>query len=271
MLELPELENDREVLADRFAGAQITGIEVTSSKTFQIDAEQLRKEVVGAVVWFVERRGKHLLFHLDNGKRLVLQLTGAAYLYIGTLEDMPDKSTQVRVKLGEQILYLIGLRSEHLKLMTVREVEELFGGLGADPLDKKLTLNRFIDRFAKKRGAIRPALLDTNVLNALGSAYVDEILFRAELLPDAKIPLFEPATWERLYEAMHNVLKEAISNGGAGDFPLTADDRHTGGHKQKFRVHDREGEACLVCGSTIDKLEQSGRKAYYCPGCQKDL
>lgn len=271
MLELPEIENDREVLAERFAGAQITGIEVTSSKTFQLDAEQLRKEVVGAVVWFVERRGKHLLLHLDNGKRLVLQLTGAAYLYIGTPADLPDKPAQVQVKFGEQILYLIGLRSEHLKLMTVREVEELFSGFGADPLDKKLTLNRFVDRFAKKRGAIRPALLDTSVLNALGSAYVDEILFRAGLLPDAKIPLFELAAWERLYEAMHNVLKEAISNGGTGDFPVTADDQHTGGHKQKFQVYDKEGEACPVCGSTIEKLEQSGRKAYYCPSCQKDL
>ncbi|MGO4372518.1 Fpg/Nei family DNA glycosylase [Paenibacillus sp. MCAF20] len=270
MLELPELDHVRGALTNRFAGAPITGIEVTNSKTFQVNVDEWRKDIVGAVVWFIERRGKHLLFHLDNGKRLILHLTQAAYLYIGSAEDAPDKTAQVQIKFGERFVYAVGLRSESIKLLSVREVEEMFSELGADPLDKKLTLNRFIDRFAKKRSSIRQALLDTSILNAIGSAYADEILFRAGLLPDAKIPLLEKETWERLYEAMHNVLQEAISYGGADDYPFAADDQLTGGYISKFKVYNREGEPCPTCGAAILKLEQSGRKAYYCGTCQKD-
>lgn len=268
MLELPEIENYRAGLANRFAGAQITGIEATNSKSFQANIEQLKRDAEGKVVWFIERRGKYLLFHLDNGKRLILQLTNAAFLYIGSNDDRPDKQAQLAVCFGDAVLYAGGLRSDHLKLLSVREAESLFSDLGADPIDKKLSLNRFIERFASKRGALRPALLDTSVIQAIGGAYADEILFQAGLLPDTKIPIMDRSAWERLHEAMHKVLEEAITNGGAGDFPLTKDDTATGGHKQYFRVYGREGERCLNCGSEIVSVEQSGRKAYYCPKCQ---
>ncbi|WP_139999186.1 Fpg/Nei family DNA glycosylase [Paenibacillus paridis] len=270
MQELPELDIYRALIAEQFAGAQITGVEISSAKSFQASEDEIQRNVIGKVLWFVERRGLHLLFHLDNGKRLLLRLGQGAYLYKGNESDKPDRAAQVTLKFGENELYFVGLRSDELQLLTVREVEEKLGRFGYDALDKRLTIDRFISRFAKKRGAIKSALMDQNVLSGIGAAYSDEICYAAALRPDAKIPVFERETWERLYEAMHNVLKEAISEGGAGEHAFSLGDSLTGGHRGHFQVYDREGETCPRCGGIIEKIDVSGRKAFVCSDCQKD-
>lgn len=270
MQELPELDIYRALLAEQFAGALITGIEITNLKSFQVNEEQIQRDVVGKIVWFVERRGMHLLFHLDNGKRLLLHLGQGAYLYKGSDADKPIRIAQVKFHFGDDALFCVGLRANDLQLLTVKEVEEKLGRLGSDPFDKRLTLERFITIFAKKRGALKTALMDQNVMTGIGTVYSDEICYAAALRPDAKIPLFERETWERLYEAMHSVLKEAISHGGAGVQPFSKEDSLTGGFSEKFQVYNREGQICPQCGGVIEKVDVSGRKSFVCPDCQKD-
>ncbi|MNZ78223.1 Formamidopyrimidine-DNA glycosylase [compost metagenome] len=154
-------------------------------------------------------------------------------------------------------------------MLSVKEVEEQLRGQGPDPFDKRLTLERFVQRFAKKRGALKTAMMDQNVISGIGSVYSDEICFAAEVRPDAKIPIIEHETWERLYNAMHNVLKEAISYGGAAEGPFTEGDAVTGGFAKRLRVYNREGQLCEQTGEVIEKIEVSGRKAFISPGYQK--
>ncbi|CAM4284787.1 endonuclease VIII [Paenibacillus alkaliterrae] len=270
MLELPELDIYRTLLAEQFAGAQITGIEVINAKTFQASQEQWDRDIVLKSVWFVERRGKFLLFHLDNGKRLRIHLGQGAYLYKGSEDDHPGRSAQVKLHFGERILYFVGLRTDDMQLLTAREVEEQLGNLGPDPFQKSLTLNRFIERFSRKRGSIKTALMDQNVISGIGTVYSDEICFAAAVRPDAKISVFERESWARLYESMHKVLKEAVSCGGIGVHPFSADDQLTGGYASQLQVYNREGQICEESGTTIEKIDVSGRKAFVSPGFQQD-
>ncbi|CAM4432301.1 formamidopyrimidine-DNA glycosylase [Paenibacillus endophyticus] len=271
MQELPELDIYRSLLAEKFAGAQISGIEVSSSKIFQASNEQMQRDIIGKVLWFVERRGLHLLLHLDNGKRLLLHLGQGAYLYIGNQTDLPSRSAQLKLVFGEVILYGVGLRANDLQLLSVKEVEEKLGKFGPDALDKRLTLERFVARFAKKRGAIKAALMDQTVISGIGAAYSDEICYSAAIRPDAKIPMFEQESWERLYAAMHKVIKEAIANGGGGEHSISAIEHAAGNRPASFQVYDREGQPCNNCGAAIEKIDVSARKAYVCSSCQKDL
>lgn len=269
MHELPELDVYRTLLAEQFAGAQITGIEVSNIKVLQAGEEQLQRDVVGKIIWFVERRGKHLLFHLDNGKRLLLTLSQGSYLYNGSEEDQPDRAAQVKIRFGERVLYLVGLRTNELQLLSVKEVIDQLKNIGPDPFEKRLTLEHFMERFAKKRSSIKTALMDQNVISGIGTVYSDEICYAAGLRPDAKIPVIEQETWERLYESMHCVLKEAISHGGAGEQPFAADDTFTGGYSNHFQVYNREGQISSRSGELIEKIDVSGRKAFVSPGSQK--
>lgn len=269
MQELPELDHYRNLLADHFSGAQITAIDIRNEKAFQAGQEAITRDLIGSIVWYIERRSKYLLFHLDNGKRLRLFLNQGAYLYKGSEEDRPGKAAQIQIRFGSRILYFIGLRSNDLQLLSAREIEEQLAGHSPDPFHKQLTLDRFIERFARKRGPIKSALMDQSVISGIGTVYSDEICYAAAVRPDTKIPDLGREQWERLYDSVHKILKEAVSNGGTGEHPFSTEDMLTGGYAARLHVYNREGQTCSETGAVIEKIDISGRAAYYCPEYQQ--
>ncbi|MFD1954772.1 DNA-formamidopyrimidine glycosylase [Paenibacillus thailandensis] len=270
MPELPEMETYRKLLNEQIAGTVITGTEVTREKSINVSPEAFNEQLTGRTVWYVERRGKHLIFHLDNGKRLELHLMLGGFLFFGREEDKPDRTAQVTLRFDKGNLYFMGLRLGHLHLLSVKEVEGALSKLGPDPFDKRLTSEKFAALFDKKRGSLKASLVDQHVIAGIGNCYADEIAYTASIRPDAKIPLLRDEDWERLHRSMHSVLKEAISRGGYMDQPLTATDVLTGGYESVFQVYERAGETCGRCGGTIEQIEVASRKAYLCPGCQKE-
>ncbi|MFF2887451.1 Fpg/Nei family DNA glycosylase [Paenibacillus sp. NPDC057967] len=269
MQELPELEIYRAILAERYAGAQITAMTIHQHGMDEAAQRELSGHVVGTTIWFVERRAQHLVFHLDNGKRLLMKISSDAYVYCGTGDREQDAKASLTISLGERYVTFYGLQAEDIKLMSVKGLEEYMRGRGIDPLDKRLTLSRFVERFAKKRSTLRTALLDEGLISGIGPVYADEIAFAARLRPDAKLQSLDAEAWERLYQAMGSVLRDAISHGGAGEKPLFEGDLLTGGFAERFQVYKREGQACTRCGGTVQKLTAGNRKAFACTGCQE--
>ncbi|MBB3110353.1 formamidopyrimidine-DNA glycosylase [Paenibacillus phyllosphaerae] len=270
MPEWPEMEHYRKQLSGLIVGNTIQGTEVTRAKSINVDPAQFEAELVGRAVWFIERRGKMLIFHLDNGKRLLLHLMLGGLIHFGPEDEPVERSVQVSIRFQKGTLRFIGLRLGYLHLLSQKETENQLRDLGPDPLDKRLTLERFKERFKGKRGAIKTALVDQHVLAGIGNCYADEIAFAAEVRPDVKIPELEPNTWERLYASMHEMLQDALAHGGYMEMPITAEDTVTGGYNHHCRVYDRGGEPCVRCGGTIVQAEISSRKMFFCPSCQKD-
>lgn len=278
MPEYPEMEHYRRLLADRIAGQPITSVEVTRAKSINVPEETFRDELIGRTVWFVERRGKMLLFHLDNGKRLLLHLMlGGLIRYEsreltaeGLPQARPDRSVQVTLGFPQGELCFVGLRLGYLHLLTVKETIARIADLGPEPFDSRMTLERFIERFKGKRGSLKTALVEQRVIAGIGNCYADEIAFEAGIRPDSRIANIDAEAWSRLYDAMHAVLQEAVRLGGYMELPLTNDDTVTGGYNDHCRVYDRGGEPCLRCGSEIVQTELNARKLFYCPSCQKE-
>ncbi|SFI32358.1 DNA-(apurinic or apyrimidinic site) lyase [Paenibacillus sp. UNC496MF] len=279
MPEYPEMEHYRRLLAERIAGQPITKVDVTRPKSINVPVETFERELLGRTVWFVERRGKMLLFHLDNGKRLLLHLMlGGLIRYEshtlltpeGLPPERPDRSVQVTLGFPAGDLCFIGLRLGYLHLLTVKETLARLADLGPEPFDPRLTPDAFKARFKGKRGSFKTAFVDQHVIAGIGNCYADEIAFEAQVRPDAKLADIEPASWERLYGAMHAVLNDAVAKGGYMELPLTEGDTVTGGYNDHCRVYDRGGEACPRCGSEIVQTELNSRKLFFCPSCQKE-
>ncbi|UVI33686.1 Fpg/Nei family DNA glycosylase [Paenibacillus spongiae] len=270
MPEWPEMEYYRNQLAARIAGQPIVGVQVTRPKSINVSSEQFEAELLNRTVWFVERRGKMLVFHLDSGKRLVLHLMLGGLIQFAAADEPTERTVQVAIRFPAGELRFIGLRLGYIHLLTAKETEAQLGKLGPDPFDKRLTLERFTQRFAGKRGTLKSTLVDQHVISGIGNCYADEIAFTAGVRPDAKVTEMEPQTWERLYAAMHEVLTDALNHGGYMEMPLTANDTLIGGYNERCRVYDRGGESCLVCGTTIVQGEIGSRKMFYCPTCQKE-
>lgn len=271
MPELPEMENYRRMLSGSILNVPISNVIINREKSINVSPVEFRSSLVGSKVIFVERRGKHLVFHLNDGRRLLLHLMlgGLLYMTRGD-EERPSRSTQIEIEFGDTVLYFIGLRLGYLHMLSAKETDEVLSQLGPELLDRRMTKSRFIDLMMKRRGALKSLLVNQHAFAGIGNCYADEIAFDAGIHPATKVQNLNEETLEQLYESIHKVLKEATDGGGYMEMPFTQDDHLTGSYNEQCKVYDREGESCVRCGTAIVKVEQTGRKVFFCPNCQHE-
>ncbi len=116
----------------------------------------------------------------------------------------------------------------------------------------------------KKKRQLKPLLLDQTFLAGLGNIYTDECLHIAKLHPLALSNSVTQKQARALHEAIQSVLREGIRRNGA-----SIDWVYRGGDFQNhFRVYDRDGKPCPVCGTVIQKFTVGQRGTHICPKCQ---
>lgn len=269
MPEWPEMEHYRTQLSTLVCGKRITDAVVNREATVNETKETFASAIANRTILFVERRGKHLLFHLDDGNRLVLHLMLGGWLYYGEQAPKEDNRYQVILRLSDgNSLYFGGLRLGYLHRMTAKAALEQMKELGPEPFDSRLTPEAFHQRLMGKRGRLKTTLIDQKFIAGIGNCYSDEICFEARLHPATAANTLSEEQTSRLYAAMKKVLLEAKESGGYMEQPVTAGDRVTGGYNSRCLVYDRGGEPCGVCGHEIHHETLSGRKMFYCPSCQ---
>ncbi|WP_138493472.1 Fpg/Nei family DNA glycosylase [Paenibacillus pinistramenti] len=268
MPEWPEMENYRSLLSALLLDKEISGVVINREKSVNLEPEVFGQELIGRKIIFVERRAKYLIFHLNNGRRLLLHLMLGGLLYFGNDKDKPKRNTQVEIQFGDQTLYFIGLRLGYLHLLTAKQTEEVLSELGPELLDRRMNEEKFVKLLSGRKGMLKTTLVNQNIVAGIGNCYADEIAFAAELRPDVKLQELDEQDLIRLYKAVRDVLMDAAEHGGYMELPLTADDKLTGGYNDLCKVYDREGESCVRCGHPIVKTELASRKAFYCADCQ---
>jgi formamidopyrimidine-DNA glycosylase len=142
-----------------------------------------------------------------------------------------------------------------------------FEAAGSEPL--RVQLDKFISLFQGRKTPIKSALLNQKLLSGVGNIYADESLFRAGIRPRRRAASLTQADLGRLYQAVQEVLQEAISLGGSSVSDYVDADGEEGFFQLQHRVYGREGEPCLVCKTAIKRLVIAGRSSHYCPKCQK--
>lgn len=268
MPELPEMETYRRLLQERIGGRSITATHVQREKSINLPPDEWNRILPGNRITLIDRRAKHLLFHLESGHVLLLHLMLGGFLYYGGAEDKLDRTAQVTITFDDHILYFHGLRLGYLHALTGGQLDERLESLGPEPLDPSFTLARFKELLEGKRGILKTTLVDQHWLSGIGNCYSDEICFDAAILPTRRIPELTEEEIKRLYHSMQTVLQEAIQFGGYMEPPFYREDHLTGGFNDRCRVYDRGGEPCVRCGQPIVKSTLSSRKVFVCTNCQ---
>jgi len=270
MPEWPEAEHLRKVLNERGCGRNIVSAAVLRPGAVNEPEEKFRRELVGRQIAIVERRGHHLIFHLDDGNRLLLRLSAGTRLFCGREAPEGQRNFQVIIEFADESrLFFGGLKAGGLSRLTAKQVLEELKELGPEPLDARLSPDVFLERLSASRGMLKTALTGQKVVAGIGSRYGDEICYDARIHPGKLVARLSPDEIGRLYASMRQVLAEAAAAGGLEDKPLFENDRHTGGYREIRKVADREGEPCPRCGTKIAKGEVAGRKSHFCPKCQR--
>ncbi len=128
-------------------------------------------------------------------------------------------------------------------------------GPEADTLDAE-TLATILTNESRR---LHSLLRDQRLVAGIGRAWANEILHAACLSPYALSTQLDPNEIERLSRAIHDELHRGLELRLAGK-----DDDAT------YRVHDRLGLPCHVCGTPIARVDFEEHTIYYCPSCQTD-
>jgi len=274
MPELPEVETVKRTLEGKITGLSITAVKIFLPKIIKTPGpEELAARLPGKKIKKLERKGKYLLIHLSDNLVLVvhLRMTGRLIYSPPDAPDVPHTHVIFHLDNSDQLRYADLRQFGQISLVKVDDLAGLPGlcGLGYDPFDPHFTRELFRKELKQKRAMLKPLLLDQSFVAGLGNIYADEVLFRARLHPQRQSHTLTPREASRLYQAIREVLQEAIANRGTSIRDYVDGEGREGNYQNLLRVHHREGDPCLKCGKPVIKVRLGGRSTYYCPHCQK--
>jgi len=221
----------------------------------------------------VERRGKFLLFYLDEDVLIShLRMEGKYFLF--EKGEPKTKHTHVIFHLdnGKELRYLDVRKFGRMSL--VKRGEEFNDPslikLGPEPKEKNFAYESIRPFLSNKTKAIKSILLDQQLVVGIGNIYADEILFRARIHPETPANSLTEKQEKSLHQQIIEVMKNAIEAGGTTIRTYTNAFGEKGNYQNRLLVYGKDGTPCQRCGTMIKKTKVNGRGTHYCPHCQKE-
>ena len=154
------------------------------------------------------------------------------------------------------------------RVWLVKDVGSVTGKLGPEPLDWTFTPEMLVERLRGRRTAMKALLLDQTAVAGLGNIYADEALFLAGIHPLRRAASLSAEEISRLYDAIRQVLNEAIGNRGTALRDYRPPYGPEGAHQNHLRVYQQTGRPCPRCGAPIERIRVTQRSTHFCPRCQ---
>jgi formamidopyrimidine-DNA glycosylase len=259
MPELPEVEFAVRRLRRVLRGRQIVSLRAHHRAQRRDVTPRVVRAVAGRRVTDVQRRGKHQLLWLDDGAVLLVHFKMDGDWAFGRSGTALPHHARVSLDLhdGRRVVLVDPRAFCTMRWFAPGQPPEL--ALGPEPEDAALTPAVLRMRLARKRGPIKPALLDQSVLAGVGNIYAAEALWHAGISPRAVAAALSADRASRLLDGLRAALADGHVNAGR---------YHRGERAIPFNVYDREGEPCRRCGRDVRRIAQAGRSTYFCARCQ---
>lgn len=250
--------------------------------------------LTGRTVQAVTRRAKYLVLPLSSGETLVMHLGMSGDFRVECLDrdaeaagprvqgarlrKHPDRPPLLPAGAHDHVVFEMSSgcvvtftdprRFGMMDLLTrdALAVHDTLAELGPEPLSPEFDAAALARACARRNVPLKIALLDQRVAAGLGNIYAVEALHLAGLSPSRRASSIATATGkprptaERLADAIKTVLTSAITRQPEVTYRTA-----------RFRVYDREGEACPTpgCPGVIRRSVQAGRSTFACRICQR--
>ena len=270
MPEAPELEVVKGFLTDRAVGANVESARVIKPSVLRSMAGDFEDDIPGRALEDVRRTGKFLTLVLSGDRLLVVNpmLTGG--FQWSEPSDRVFKRTCFALTLsnGRELRYIDDRQMGRVYYVTPDQLGEIpqYGDMGPDVLDEPLSLGEFKERLRPFRGEIKGIITRGRVISGIGNAYVDEILWDAEIYPFRKKRDLSDDDLQRILDSSARVIREAVGQVREA----MGEDIHRK-RRDFLKVHNRGGEPCPRCGTTISQITANQRITSYCRTCQPGL
>ena len=270
MPELPEVQTVVTTLAPHVTGRRIARVVHLRADMVTPANFQLSRALRGRTIERISRRGKRIVFHLDDGNLFFIHLGMTGRLSV----EPPGAARLIHTHLILDLDVRGGRGGSELRFRDPRRFGEI-RWLGCDACDERMgpeplamRTSQLAAKLSRTTRAIKNALMDQNVVAGLGNIYVDESLFDAHIHPVAPANELSPAQVVLLTKSIKRVLRRAIRHRGSTLRDSLDADGNAGAFQRLHRVYDRKGDPCPRCRTPIERIVLGGRSTHFCPRCQ---
>lgn len=275
MPELPEVETFRR-FAERHALHQpVREVRVFTPRILEgVTESKLKKNVEGHSLRGTRRVGKHLLIEIEPGRTadapgwLFLHFGMTGYLsyskgdetWINAYGDPARPEAHIRVQFEFEDGGLFNFHEQRMfgKLGLTQDAEAYFRSrkLGPDALE--VERKPFVESLKKRKGQLKPALMDQSLVAGVGNVYADELLYQCGLHPERKVSDLKAGELDCVYRQMVEVLQNTV-----------AVDSDRDQLPPGYLLHTRRPKGrCPKGDHPLEIKTIGGRTTYFCPVCQ---
>ena len=273
MPELPEVENVKNNLKKQVLNKKIKGVKIFYPNIIEYPtSDEFKKQIINQTINDIKRRGKWLMFELDDYYLLShLRMEGKYLIRKSTDEVKKHEHICLTFNDNTELRYQDVRKFGKMHLRKKEEINERkpISELGLEPWDDKLTPNYLKEKYKTKKLPIKTVLLDQSIIVGIGNIYADEILFLSKINPLKKANELKTKELENIIEYTKKILDQAIINGGTTIRTFTSQEGVHGRNQDYLLVHNNEGKKCPNCSTIIKKIKVGGRGTYFCEKCQK--
>jgi formamidopyrimidine-DNA glycosylase len=259
---MPEIQALAERLDEAVGGATFEGFDLLQFSSLKTVTPR-PVDLVGRALEDVGRRGKYLVLGFERGDRMLVHLSQGGRLDV----EAPPKSTKPRGAVarfrfwgGTSLLVKEFGKERKAGIWLLGAGDEgPLAALGPEALSDEATT---LFRESADARRVHTVLRDQRTVAGVGRGYSDDALHHAKLSPYAALGKLDAGERERLVDALHAILADA----------LEVERRRSGGLPTKlgdhFTVHGRWGQPCPRCGADLRRVSYESHEVTYCPDCQ---
>ena len=271
MPELPEVETVKEALKRKILNRKIVDVNVLYNNIIEYPkVTSFKEEILNETINDIKRRGKWLVFVLDNYYLLSHLRMEGKYNIRGKDEEITkhehvifylDDNTSLRYNDTRKFGRMYLIKKEDF--LTYKPIKDL----GLEPFSNELTKEYLKEKYKKLNKPIKTVILDQSIIVGIGNIYADEILFLSRINPLTLASELDDNDLDNILKYTREVLSSAIKSGGTTIRSYTSEEGVHGRFQQNLLVHTKE--ICPVCNNKIEKIKVGSRGTYYCSNCQK--
>ena len=263
MPELPEVETVVRSLAPligrRIATAEFRNLRILRGG----DPDHMAARLEGRKILSIKRYGKFIVATIEGGGHLMIHLGMTGKLLLGG----PSGKHTHAVFTFDRGTLLFDDSRQFGCIEYSEEFPKRVARLGPEPME--ISFEDFAADLKRRKTRIKSLLLNQTFIRGVGNIYADEALFRAGIHPQALTSRIRGERTRKLYDAIGEVLREAIEAGGSSISDYVDAEGRSGFFQFSHRVYQRTGEPCLNCKTAIRRVIVTQRSSHFCPRCQK--
>ena len=283
MPELPEVEVVTRSLKKTIINRKIIKITVNNRNLRFKLPKNFESILKNKIIKNIKRKSKYIIFDFGNHFYTILHLGMSGTLHIPSKKKitnlsfysnpfLPKKHNHVIIHFKNiKLIYNDPRRFGYFKILNNKhDFENYFTRIGPEALDKDFNWIYLKNKITNRKKNIKNLLLDQKIVSGIGNIYVNEILYKSQILPTKSVKKLTSLDLIKIIKFSRLILNNAIKFGGSSIKDFKGISGVTGSFQTKFNVYNRENQKCnrSKCKGIIKKRYISNRSTYICNYCQ---